>query len=98
MKRYLKSFMRRLAVYILGDSLALTQSTWAGYRRDAIQLASIIDCSPEQLEQQQQHPERVSKVIKDRVCNWYLPPSDLGTAYPVARPSSSLMILLLLEL
>lgn len=76
MKRYLKSFMRRLAVYILGDSLALTQSTWAGYRRDAIQLASIIDCSPEQLEQQQQHPERVSKVIKDRVCNWYLPPFD----------------------
>ncbi len=68
--------MRRLALYILGDSISLTQSTWAGYTQDALKLASIIDCSPEQLEAQQQHPERISKAIKDRVCNWYLPPFD----------------------
>ena len=76
MNRYFKSAVRRLAQYVFGDALVLTQSTWARYTRDALQLASIFDCTPEQLEQQQQHPERVSEAIKDRVCNWYLPQFD----------------------
>jgi O-antigen biosynthesis protein len=76
MKRYIKSAVRRIAQYVLGDGAVLTQSTWAGYTRDALQLANIIDCTPEQMQQQQQHPERVVANIEDRVCNWYLPQFD----------------------
>lgn len=75
MKRYIKSAVRKLAQYVLGEGAVLTQSTWAGYTRDALQLANIIDCTPEQM-QQQQHPERVAANIEDRVCNWYLPQFD----------------------
>ena len=76
MKKYFKSAVRRLAQRVLGDTLVLTQSTWAGYTRDAMQLANIIDCTPEQMQQQQQHPERIAANIKDRICNWYLPQFD----------------------
>lgn len=76
MKRYVKSAVRRVAQHVLGDTLVLTQSTWAGYTRDALQLANIIDCTPEQMQQQQQHPERIAANVKDRVCNWYLPQFD----------------------
>ena len=76
MKRYFKSAVRRVAQHVLGDALVLTQSTWAGYTRDALQLANIVDCTPEQMQQQQQHPERIAANIKGRVCNWYLPQFD----------------------
>jgi glycosyltransferase involved in cell wall biosynthesis len=76
MKRYVKSAVRRVAQHVLGDALVLTQSTWAGYTRDALQLANIIDCTPEQMQQQQQHPERIAANVQDRICNWYLPQFD----------------------
>jgi glycosyltransferase involved in cell wall biosynthesis len=76
MKRYVKSAVRRVAQYVLGDGAVLAQSTWAGYTRDALQLANIIDCTPKQMQQQQQHPERIAANIEDRVCNWYLPQFD----------------------
>lgn len=76
MNRYIKSAVRRVAQHVLGDGAVLTQSTWAGYTRDAMQLANIIDCTPEQMRQQQQHPERIAANVKDRICNWYLPHFD----------------------
>lgn len=76
MKKYVKSAVRRVAKQVLGDELVLTQSTWAGYTRDAMQLANIIDCTPAQMQNQQQHPERIAANAKDRVCNWYLPQFD----------------------
>lgn len=76
MKRYIRSAVRRVAQHVLGDGAILTQSTWAGYTRDAMQLANIIDCTPEQMRQQQQHPERLATKIADRICNWYLPHFD----------------------
>jgi SAM-dependent methyltransferase len=69
MKRYIQSAYRRL-------STALNPSTWAGYTRDALQFASIIDCVPHQLLLPQQHPERISENKTERTCNWYLPPFD----------------------
>lgn len=75
-KRYLKSAVRRVVQQMLGNASVVTPSTWAGYTRDAMQLANIIDCTPEQMQQQQQHPERVAPVVKDRTCNWYLPQFD----------------------
>lgn len=76
MKRYIKSVVHRVVQGVLSDGADLTQSTWAGYTRDALQLANIIDCTPEQMRQQQQHPERIAVNVKDRVCNWYLPQFD----------------------
>lgn len=76
MKRYFKSAVRRVAQQVLGDEVVLLQSTWAGYTRDALQLAQIIDCLPAHLLQTQQHPERVAPTVADRVCNWYLPQFD----------------------
>lgn len=76
MKRYVKSAVRRVAKKVLGNELVLTQSTWAGYTRDAMQLANIIDCTPGQMQQQQQYPERIAANVKDRICNWYLPQFD----------------------
>lgn len=76
MKRYVKSAVRRVAQYVLGEPITPKQSTWAGYTSDALQLAKIIDCTPEQMQQQQQHPERVAHNVADRICNWYLPQFD----------------------
>lgn len=76
MKRYFKSAVLSVAQHFLGDGAVLRQSTWAGYTRDALQLAQTIDCLPEHLRQPQQHPERVAAKVADRVCNWYLPQFD----------------------
>jgi glycosyltransferase involved in cell wall biosynthesis len=76
MKKHIKSAVRRVAQRVLGNVVTPTESTWAGYTRDALQLANIIDCSPEQLSRPQQHPERVAINVADRVCNWYLPQFD----------------------
>lgn len=74
--KYIKAIVRRLAHRVLGDRSDPALTTWGGYTRDALQLASIIDCQPQHLLQQQQHPERVSALVQDRVCNWYLPSFD----------------------
>jgi SAM-dependent methyltransferase len=76
MNRYFRYAVRRLAQHVLGHGAVLTQSTWAGYTRDALQLSKIIDCSHEQLLLSQQHPERIAANVKDRVCNWYIPQFD----------------------
>ncbi len=76
MKKYIKSAIYWSAKRILGNNAVLNRSTWAGYTRDALQLADIIDCSPEHLLLPQQHPERISAQVSDRVCNWYLPQFD----------------------
>ena len=76
MKKLVKSAVRRVTHFILGESILKKQGTWAGYTNDALQLAKIIDCTPEQMQVQQQHPERVNSNIKDRICNWYLPQFD----------------------
>jgi glycosyltransferase involved in cell wall biosynthesis len=76
MKKYIKLAIFKLAQKAFGDGIILQQSTWAGYTRDALQLAQIIDCLPEQLKQQQQFPERVNTNVGERVCNWYLPQFD----------------------
>src|SRR5690349_79943 len=49
------------------------KTLWERYTREALRLAKQFDCLPDQLEQQQHHPERVAKKISDRICNWYLP-------------------------
>jgi len=75
----MKQQLHRLAKRILADDLKnLTRraSTWGGYTDDALQLAQFIDCSLEDLQFPQQHPERVAKLASDRVCNWYLPSFD----------------------
>jgi glycosyltransferase involved in cell wall biosynthesis len=53
-----------------------TETTWSGYKRDALQLAKVIDCSPQNLLLPQQHPERIALNSSDRICNWYLPQFD----------------------
>lgn len=68
-------------------------SIWAGYTADALQLASITNCTPEQLSVPQQHPERVAARITDRTCNWYLPPFDnafYGGVMTILRLAESL--------
>lgn len=74
MKRLLKSAVRRLSDRVLGP--APKPATWAGYTSDALQLANIIDCLPSQLLEPQQHPERITAPVAERVCNWYLPAFD----------------------
>jgi glycosyltransferase involved in cell wall biosynthesis len=79
MKRYIKYPFRKIAQKILAHDLVDLRrrgSTWGGYTDDALQLAQIIDFSPDDLQKQQQHPERVAEAISDRVCNWYLPSFD----------------------
>lgn len=76
MKRYVKHTFRRAAQPFLAKYFRKCLGTWGGYTEDALQLAQVIDCSPEDLQRQQQHPERVAEVISDRVCNWYLPSFD----------------------
>lgn len=76
MKRYIKSTLRKVAQPLLAKYFRKCLGTWGGYTEDALQLAQVIDCSPEDLQRQQQHPERVAEVISDRVCNWYLPSFD----------------------
>lgn len=93
MKKYFKSAVRRVAQRVLGHGAVLIQSTWAGYTRDALQLANIIDCSPEQLLLPQQHPERIAANVADRVCNWYLPQFDnpfYGGVMTILRLAESL--------
>ncbi len=66
---------------------------WAGYTSDALQLAQIIDCRPEEITRQQQHPERVSANANDRVCAWYLPCFDnpfYGGVMTILRLAESL--------
>jgi O-antigen biosynthesis protein len=75
-KRFIKAKLLKTSQYIWGDKFLPTQSTWSGYTRDAMQLGSIIDCTPAQLQVRQQTPENVSHVVGDRVCNWYLPVFD----------------------
>lgn len=74
--KYIKAIVRRLATRVLGAPSDPVISTWGGYTRDALQLAQIIDCLPQHLNQQQQHPERVAAQVQDRICNWYLPQFD----------------------
>lgn len=93
MNRHLRYVVRQLAQRFLGRGAVLAQSTWAGYTHDALQLANIIDCSPEQLLQSQQHPERIAADVEDRVCNWYLPQFDnpfYGGVMTILRLAESL--------
>jgi O-antigen biosynthesis protein len=60
----------------LAKDLPKTTGTWAEYSKDAVNLVTWCDCSIEELDAQQQHPERLQPVIKDRVCHWYLPAFD----------------------
>lgn len=76
MKRYLKGVVRRIVQKMLHFESAQKPSIWAGYTEDALQLASIIDFSPAQLREQQQHPERIAVGVSERVCNWYMPQFD----------------------
>jgi glycosyltransferase involved in cell wall biosynthesis len=76
MKKYLKSATWKVASHILPRSIASLRSTWAGYTRDALQLAEVVDCPPAYLGQPQQHPERVVANVSERACNWYLPTFD----------------------
>lgn len=76
MKRYVKSAIRRIAERVLGDEDVSRQSIWSGYSHDAIQLAEVVDCLPEQLHQTQQFPGRIAPAAEERVCNWYLPPFE----------------------
>jgi O-antigen biosynthesis protein len=46
---------------------------WAGYTADALALAQWVDCDTADLDQMQQHPERVTAAVADRWCHWYLP-------------------------
>lgn len=46
------------------------------YAADALALAGAIDCTPSDLEEAQQHPERIAANIRERSCNWYLPPFE----------------------
>jgi SAM-dependent methyltransferase len=58
-----------------------------------LQLASIVDCAPDQLLLPQQHPERISENKAERVCNWYLPPFDYpfyGGVMTILRLADSL--------
>src|SRR3569623_1250895 len=71
MKKYSKSLIRKITKYVLGYD---PKQTWSRYTRDALRLANRFDCLPEQLLEQQQHPERIAVNVKDRTCNWYLPP------------------------
>lgn len=75
MREALRNAAKRILARDLAD-LHRRASTWGGYTDDALQLAQVIDCSPEDLKRQQQHPERVAEVVSDRVCNWYLPSFD----------------------
>lgn len=76
MKRYVKAAVVRIAERVLGNEYVVRQSTWAGYSRDAIQLAEVVDCLPEHLRQTQQFPGRIASAPEDRVCNWYVPPFE----------------------
>lgn len=79
MKRYIKQPLRKIAQGILAHDLKNLNrraSTWGGYTDDALQLAQVVDCSLEDFQRSQQHPERIAEVISDRVCNWYLPSFD----------------------
>jgi glycosyltransferase involved in cell wall biosynthesis len=59
----------------LGSS-AGRSPTWAGYTKDALQLADVIDCRLEDLAVPQQHPERVGRNPAEWTANWYLPPFE----------------------
>jgi glycosyltransferase involved in cell wall biosynthesis len=76
MNKYFRYAVRKLAQCALGEDATSTQTTWGGYTRDALQLANIIDCSPEMLMRSQQHPERIALSVNNRICNWYLPQFD----------------------
>lgn len=73
MNQKIKSAVRHLAQRLTGQA---APTTWSGYTRDALQLANIIDCTPDQILQRQQHPERIATLVTDRICNWYLPQFD----------------------
>jgi glycosyltransferase involved in cell wall biosynthesis len=96
MKKIIKSVVRKVARRVLGTELRPENgqdSIWAGYTQDALALANIIDCPPEQLLQRQQHPERIAAQITDRVCNWYLPQFDnpfYGGVMTILRLAESL--------
>jgi glycosyltransferase involved in cell wall biosynthesis len=66
--------MRRIIESLFGEKKNIpAETTWSGYTRDALQLASMMDSSAEQLLLSQQHPERIRVNPTERVCNWYLP-------------------------
>lgn len=69
--------MRRIIECLLRRSKIIpTETTWSGYTRDALQLANMMDSSPEELLLSQQHPERIAANPTERICNWYLPQFD----------------------
>jgi O-antigen biosynthesis protein len=70
MKKYFMSTIYKMTNYFLHYD---ARQAWGRYSRDALRLADKFDCLPEQLLEQQQHPERIAADPKDRVCNWYLP-------------------------
>lgn len=75
----MNTMIRKIVDRLLGSERSPIQAhpgTWAGYTRDAIQLANVIDCLPAQMLRKQQNPQRVSADVVDRVCNWYLPVFD----------------------
>lgn len=96
MKKIIKSVVRKVARRVLGTELRAQNgqdSIWSGYTQDALALANIIDCPPEQLLQCQQHPERIAAQVTDRVCNWYLPQFDnpfYGGVMTILRLAESL--------
>ncbi len=93
MKKYLDALIHRVARRVVGPASFPVESIWAGYTRDALQLANIIDCTPEQLLRLQQHPDRVANNVADRTCNWYLPQFDnpfYGGVMTILRLAESL--------
>ncbi|MCX7042051.1 MAG: glycosyltransferase family 4 protein [Gammaproteobacteria bacterium] len=76
MRESIRARIRQWAGVTPSPAPAAPPSTWSGYTSDAMQLAAIINCTHEQLGARQQHPERVSPQVADRVCNWYLPAFD----------------------
>ena len=69
--------VRALAKRLLGlDNLAGRSTVWAGYTKDALQLAEVVDCTLEDLATPQQHPERVAPDPARQIAHWYLPPFD----------------------
>lgn len=68
-KKYMRFILWLAGKYTLGQR----EIMWAAYTHNALRLGEKIDCSPEQLLRQQQHPERIAPHPENRTCNWYIP-------------------------
>lgn len=75
MKIPFEAAFKRLALRVV-KRWDLPPGTWSGYTRDALALAEVVDCLPEQLAEAQQHPDRLNPDPGQRICHWFLPPFD----------------------